>query len=78
MNLIVPPWLDRLSTRIDRTLRSVFAWCDSRGVGDPSRWHNRAYSCTRNRLDGDQKVCSDADTRGAMDGWNARGRTRPP
>ncbi len=68
MNLIAPPEPDRLSTRIDRTLRSVFAWCDVQASGDVSRWHNRVYVCERHALDGDSVVYSDADTRAEVDG----------
>ena len=67
MNLIVPPAPDRLSTRIDRTVRSVFAWCDVDEVGDEWRWHNRVYGCARGALDGDKTVYSDADTRAEVD-----------
>ena len=69
MNLIVPPGADRLSTRIDRTLRAVFAGCAAQPVGDASGWHNRVYSCRRSGLDGDRTVYSDADVRGDVDGW---------
>ena len=69
MNLIVPPRADRLTARIDRTLRSVFARCAAAPVGDASGWHNRVYSCARSGLDGDRTVYSDADTRGLVDGW---------
>ena len=69
VNLIVPPEPERFETRIDRTLRSVFSWCETEAVGDASRWHNRVYSCARNRLlDGDRTVYVDATTRGAVDG----------
>ena len=67
MNLIVPPTPDRLSTRIDRTVRSVFAWCDVEDIGDRRRWHNRVYRCARGALDGDKVVYSDADTRAEVD-----------
>ena len=76
VNLIAPPRTDRLSTRIDRTLRSVFAWCETRAVGDPSAWHNRIYACSRDALDGDRTVYSDADTRGAADAWDAEARPK--
>ena len=69
MNLIVPPRADRLSTRIDRTLRSVFAGCRAEEAGDAWRWHNRVYFCVRSELDGDRTVYSDADTRGVVDSW---------
>ena len=69
VNLIVAPVPDRLSTRIDRTLRAVFAWCAAEAVGDASRWHNRVYACARSGLDGDRTVYSDANTRAEVDGW---------
>ena len=67
MNLIVPPRPERLSARVDRTLRSVFAWCGAATVGDASGWHNRVYSCPRGALDGDNAVYSDATARGDAD-----------
>ena len=69
MNLIVAPGPDRLAARVDRTLRSVFAWCAAEAVGDAGRWHNRVYACPRTGLDGDAVVYSDADTRGDVDAW---------
>ena len=68
VNLIVAPGPDRLSTRIDRTLRAVFAWCAAEAVGDASRWHNRVYACARSGLDGDRTVYSDSHTRADADG----------
>ena len=50
VNLIVPPGADRLSTRVERTLRSVFAWCRAEAVGDASHWHNLVFACERTRL----------------------------
>ena len=74
MNLIVPPWPDRLSTRMDRTLRAVFAWCRTHAAGDPQGWHNRVYSCVRTGVrtgvDGETTVYLDANTRGHVDGWS--------
>ena len=67
MNLIVPPRPERLSARVDRTLRSVFAWCAAAAVGDALGWHNRVYSCPRSALDGDDAVYSDANARGDAD-----------
>ena len=69
VNLIVPPVPDRLGARVDRTLRSVFAWCSAGPVGDVRRWHNRVYACPRTGLDGDATVYSDADARGDGDAW---------
>ena len=71
MNLIVPPRPERLAARVDRTLRSVFAWCAAAAVGDASGWHNRVYACPRSALDGDDAVYSDANARGDME---VRGR----
>ena len=68
-NVIVAPEPRRLETRIDRTLRSVFARCVAAMVGDAARWHNRVYACRRSELDGDAVVYTDADTRSAVDGW---------
>ena len=72
VNLIVPSGPERFATRIDRTLRSVFAWCGTEAVGDASGWHNRVYACTRSGLDGDRAVYRDADARGSVDGWRER------
>ena len=69
VNLIVAPEPGRLDARIDRTLRSVFAWCAAAAVGDTARWHNRVYACRRSALDGDAVVYTDAETRSALDGW---------
>ena len=74
VNLIASRRTDRLSTRIDRTLRSVFAWCETSPVGDPSGWHNRIYACSRHPLDGDRTVYSDANTRGEVDAWDVGAR----
>ena len=67
MNLIVPPRPDRLSARIERTLRAVFAWCRSHAPGDASRWHNLVLACARTELDGDAAVYADGGARGEMD-----------
>ena len=72
MNLIVPPEPDRLSVRIDRTLRSVFAWCATEDVGHSSGWANRVYACRRSRLDGDATVYSDGGARGELDALPGR------
>ena len=53
MNLIVAPGPDRLSTRIDRPLRTVFARCGTHDEANVWIWHNRVYRCTRHPLDGD-------------------------
>ena len=74
VNLIVPPEPDRLSVRVDRTLRSVFAWCRTEDVGDPSRWRNRVYACRRSGLDGDAEVYSDGGARGELDALPGRRR----
>ena len=67
VNLIVPPRPDRLSTRADRTLRSVFAACRTRELGAAPRWRNRVYACPRTVLDGDATVYSDASGRADTD-----------
>ena len=67
MNLIVPPRPDRLSARVERTLRAVFAWCRSHAPGDASRWHNLVLACERTELDGDAAVYVDGGARGEMD-----------
>ncbi len=68
MNLIVPPGTDRLSTRIERTLRAVFAQCGAERVGDLARWHNLVVFCGRSDLDGDAAVYRDGQSRGEVDG----------
>ena len=72
MNLIVAPEPDRLSTRADRTLRSVFAGCWTQELGEASRWRNRVYACARHALDGDATIYGDsslaADVDGGLDG----------
>ena len=75
VNLIVPPAPDRLSTRADRTLRSVFAACRTQELGEASRWRNRVYACPRTALDGDATVYSDASGRADTDAVRA-GRSR--
>ena len=81
VNLIVAPEPDRLSTRADRTLRSVFAGCRTRELGEASRWRNRVYACPRTALDGDATVYSDANGRADTDAVRAghsRVLARPP
>ena len=70
-NLIVAPEPDRLSTRADRTLRSVFAACRTQELGEASRWRNRVYVCARHPLDGDATVYSDATGRAGTDAARA-------
>ena len=72
LNLIAPPAPERLATRIERTLRAVFAWCRTHAAGEPSRWHNRVFACARSDLDGDKTVYSDGGSRGELDGWSTR------
>ena len=67
MNLIVPPGPERLATRIERTLRTVFAWCRTRAAGESTRWHNLVFTCERSDLDGDATVYSDERVRGEAD-----------
>jgi len=68
MNRIEPSRPDRLAVRVDRTLRSVFAWCDARAFGAAPASRNRVYACERNPLDGDATVYADGGTRGEVDG----------
>ena len=75
VNLIVAPEPDRLSTRADRTLRSVFAGCWTQELGEATRWRNRVYTCQRTALDGDATVYSDAAGRADTDAARA-GRSR--
>ena len=72
VNLIVAPEPDRMSTRADRTLRSVFAGCRTQELGAASRWGNRVYACPRTALDGDATVYSDATGRADTDAARAR------
>ena len=68
MNRVEPPRPDRLAVRVDRTLRSVFAWCETRTFGAASAWRNRVYACERDALDGDATVYADGGARGEADG----------
>ena len=83
INLIVPPGIDRLSTRIERTLRVVFAQCDAERVGDLRRWHNLVLFCRRSGLDGDAVIYRDGRSRGEVDAllrrlaWDGPGRGPP-
>ena len=74
VNLIAAPEPDRLSTRADRTLRSVFAACWTEELGEASRWRNRVYSCTRDALDGDAAIYEDSSKTADMDGGLDWGR----
>ena len=76
MNLIAPPVPERLATRIERTLRAVFASCRTHVAGDASRWHNLVFACARSGFDGDAAVYSDGGPRGETDGLATR-RRRP-
>ena len=67
LNLIAPPAPERLAARIERTLRSVFAWCRTHAAGDPRRWHNLVFACERSGLDGDATVYVDGASRGEAD-----------
>ena len=71
VNLIVAPEPDRLSTRADRTLRSVFAGCRTQEMEEASRWRNRVYACPRTALDGDATVYADANGRADTDAARA-------
>ena len=74
LNLIVPPGPERLAARIERTLRSVFAWCPTHRSGDASHWHNLVFACGRSALDGDATVYSDGGARGGLDALGRPGR----
>ena len=67
LNLIAPPDPERFATRIERTLRSVFAACRTHAAGDPARWHNLVFACARSGLDGDAAVYADGGSRGETD-----------
>ena len=58
---------DMVSVRIDRTSRSVFAWCATNAVGNESRWHNRVYRCARDVIDRDRAVYTVGNTRAEAD-----------
>ena len=75
VNFVVAPEPDRLSTRADRTLRSVFAACETQELKVPSGWRNRVYACPRTALDGDTTVYSDTNGRAETD--SARRATSP-
>ncbi|MCY3812385.1 MAG: fused MFS/spermidine synthase [Gammaproteobacteria bacterium] len=68
LNLIAPPRPERLAARIERTLRSAFAWCRTHAAGNTARWHNLVFACARSELDGDAAVYSDGGARGETDG----------
>ena len=68
LNLIVPPRPDKLVVRVERTLRSVFAWCRTHRAGAASGWHNLVFKCARSGLDGDETVYTDYGARGEVDG----------
>ena len=66
MNRIAPARPDRLAARVDRTLRAVFAWCETQTFGNGA-WVNRVYACDRRPLDGDRTVYADGGARGEVD-----------
>ena len=74
LNLIVPSGPERLAARIERTLRSVFAWCPTHRSGEASRWHNLVFACGRSSLDGDATVYTDGGARGGLDALGRPGR----
>ena len=67
LNLIVPPVPERLATRVERTVRAVFAWCATHRSGDSRRWHNLLLACRRTVLDGDRTIYEDYGPRGEVD-----------
>ena len=69
MNVITRPQLGRYQARIDRTLRSVFADCETEttDLTGTVPWHergtrvaNRVYRCRKTSDDGDRRIYSDA------------------
>lgn len=67
MNLIARSDPGRFEIRADRTVRSVFAWCEVEAIGAGSGWLNRVYGCRRSALDGDRTVYRDGNTVGEVD-----------
>ena len=50
----------RYETRVDRTIRSVYAQCRQNAAGPPENpWQNAVYKCRRTRIDGDAVIYSD-------------------
>ena len=50
----------RYETRVDRTIRSVYAHCRQNAAGDAERpWSNSVYRCRRSTIDGDSVIYSD-------------------
>ena len=74
LNLIVPPVPERLATRVERTVRAVFAWCATHRSGDSRRWHNLLLACRRTVLDGDRTIYGDYGPRGEVDVLRDRSR----
>ena len=73
LNLIARSPPGRFETRLDRTLRTVFAWCEAWPSGGGSRGrYNRVYSCGRHGLDGETVVYSDGWTLGEIDAARQR------
>ena len=69
LNVFTRPELGRFESRIERTLESVFARCETEttDVSGTVPWHergarptNRVYRCGRTADDGDQRIYSDA------------------
>ena len=75
LNLIVVPGDRQFRTRVDRTLRSTFADCDTRDArAEPGRWSptgtrnaNIVYRCTKSPLDGERSIYSDSVPRVSID-----------
>ena len=55
-------------TRVDRTIRSVYAHCRQSAGGRPETpWQNTMYRCRRTRIDGDAVIYSDMRVSAEMD-----------
>ena len=75
LNLIVVPGDRQFRTRVDRTLRSTFAECDTRNArNEPGHWSpigtrnaNLVYRCTKSPLDGDRTIYSDSVPKVSID-----------
>ena len=67
VNVIARSRPGRFETRLDRTLRTAFAWCEATKIGDPQGWHNRVYGCRRHVSDGERTVYSDRRSAGEID-----------
>ena len=75
LNVITRPGGARFRTRVDRTVRSVFADCETRNAtAAAGTWDrlgtvaaNLLYRCGRSPLDGDRTVYSDSVPKATID-----------